>query len=347
MKKTIIILLAAAALVSCAKTGTIGKSTQAKLYLDEYMAKYHPEAVKTCLGVYIFPDEEIAGTGIPVGDSLFIRMDYSVMDIKGNYSASTLEIVNRQLELYRDRYYYGPQIIYRGENNLGVGIEEMLLGCGTAYGPMKVGGTRKALIPGWLSGVIRYDSEEEYINNVSGANTVYKISLKDAFGDEEVWEKDSVARYVAANFPGAVEDEEIKGISGTGGWYYIRTKAPLNEDEFTSDSEIYCNYTLRRLDGTVIDSNIKEVAQDNDFYSSSTTYEPKLINWKEDYTEITMTSGATDVVDGFANAFLHMHARESGIVIFWSYLGYYATGSGKYIPPYCPLRFDIDIVEKP
>ena len=207
---------------------------------------------------------------------------------------------------------------------MGVGIEEMLLGCGTAYGPMKVGGTRKALIPGWLSGVIRYDSEEEYIKKVSGTNTVYIISLKDAFGDEEVWEKDSVARYVAANFPGAVEDEEIKGISGTGGWYYIRTKAPLNEDEFTSDSEIYCNYTLRRLDGTVIDSNIKEVAQDNDFYSSSTTYEPKLINWKEDYTEITMTSGATDVVDGFANAFLHMRDRESGIVIFWSYLGYYA-----------------------
>lgn len=347
MKKTIIALLAAVALVSCAKQGTAGKSDQAKLYLDEYMAKYHPEAVKTRLGVYIFPDEELPGTGFPVGNSSYIRMDYSITDIKGNYSSSTLELVNRQLELYRERYYYGPQIVHREGDKLPVGIEEILLGSGTAYGQMKVGGTRKALVPGWLSGVVRYESEEEYIKNVSGANNIYTISLKGAFDDVEKWEKDSVFRYVVANFPGALEDKEIKGISGTGGWYYKRTGEPINEDEFTANSKIYCNYTLRRLDGTVIDTNIKEVAKENNMYSKSATYAPKLINWDKDYTKITMTSSATDVVDGFANAFLHMHARESGVVIFWSYLGYYTKGSGKYIPPYCPLRFDIEIVDQP
>jgi len=347
MKKIFYTLLAAAVLVSCAKEAETGKSELAKKALDEYMAKYHPTAVKTELGVYIFPEYEAAGTGAPVGDSLYIRFDYTILDRDGNISSSTLEPVNRQIENYSERNYYGPRIAYRGDDNLSVGVEEMLLGSGTAFGPLKVGGTRRALIPGWLTGNTRYKSEADYVAKVSGTETVYEITLADVFNDEETWEKDSVARYVAANLPGAEEDVSITGINGTGGWYYLRTGAPISEDGFTSDSTIYCNYTLSLLNGKVLDTSIEQVAQDNDLWSSSATYEPKLINWNEDYTKITMTSSDTDVVDGFANAFLHMHQYESGTVVFWSYLGYYISGSGNTIPAYCPLRFDIDIVKQP
>lgn len=346
MKKTIIALIFASVLVSCAQDTTPGKSTLAKMYLDEYMADKHSDAVQTTLGVYIFPDNEIVGTGAAVGDSLFIRMDYSITDLQGNYSSSTLEQINRQVGSFEERNYYGPQVLLRGTDNLAVGIEEMLLGNGTSFGPMKIGGTRKALIPGWLTGTTRYGSPEEYVQKASGNNTIYIITLKDAFNDEERWEKDSLARYVAAKLPNAVEDKEIAGISSKGGWYYARKTKPRNEDAFTVDSKIYCNYTLTLLDGTVIDSNKQRVAEENNFYSASATYEPKLINWNQDYTQISMTSSADDVVDGFANAFLHMHQGESGTVVFWSYLGYYASGSGKLIPPYCPLRFDIEIVEE-
>ena len=347
MKKTIYTLLAAAVLVSCAKEVSTGKSDLAKKALDEYMTKYHPTAVKTAMGAYIYPENEVAGTGASLEDSLYIRIHYTIMDRDGNISSSTLESLNRQMETWSKNNYYGPRIAYRGDDNLTSGLEEILLGNGTAFGPMKVGGTRRGFIPGWLSGTVRYDSEAEYVANVSGTESVYEITLVEAFDDEETWEKDSLARYVAANLPGAVEDESITGINGTGGWYYLRTGDPISEDGFTSDSTVYCNYTLSRLDGVVLDTSIEQVAKDNDIWSSSATYEPKLINWDEDYSKITMTSSETDVVDGFANAFLHMHQYESGTVVFWSYFGYYATGSGNIIPAYCPLRFDIEIVEEP
>lgn len=347
MKKIFYTLLAAAVLVSCATESGTGTGELAKKALDEYMAKYHPTAVKTALGVYIFPEYESAGTGAPVGDSLYVRFDYTVLDRSGNISSSSLERVNRQIESYSAKNYYGPRIAYRGDDNLTVGLEELLSGNGTAFGPMKVGGTRRALIPGWLNGTKRYNSEADYVAKASGTETVYEITLSDVFNDEETWEKDSVARYVAANLPGAVEDVSITGINGTGGWYYLRTGDPVSEDGFTSDSTIYCNYTLSLLDGRVLDTSIGQVARDNDLWSSSSTYEPKLINWNEDYTKITMTSSESDVVDGFANAFLHMHQYESGTVVFWSYLGYYSSGSGSTIPAFCPLRFDIDIVKKP
>ena len=60
-----------------------------------------------------------------------------------------------------------------------------------------------------------------------------------------------------------------------------------------------------------------------------------------------MTSSETDVVDGFANAFLKMHQYEVGSAFFWSGLGYYSSGSGNRIPAYCPLRFDLELTVKP
>ena len=92
---------------------------------------------------------------------------------------------------------------------------------------------------------------------------------------------------------------------------------------------------------------MEKVAKDNDIYSSSSTYTPSLINWNADYTKITMTTSETDVVDGFANAFLHLKQYEAGKAIFWSGLGYSSTGSGNLIPAYSPLCFDIELTKKP
>ena len=347
MKKLIFFLLLSALAASCAQKPSVPKNLYAKQALEAYIAKYYPGAVKTALGAYILPEEEKPGSGASANGASYVRMDFSISDIKGNYISSTLESVNRQIENYVPRNYYGPEIFYIGENKLPVGLEEILSGNGTELGAMKAGGRRRALVPGWLSGTKRYASEQDYINNVSGTDAIYEISLKDVFDDENSWEKDSLARFIAANFPSAKEDTRIGAGSSAGGWYYLRTAEPSSDTLFPSDSVIYCNYTLRRLDGTVVDTSVEQVAKDNDLYVGGKKYEPQGINLNSDYTLITMGSSDDDVLDGFAYAFLKMHPHESGSVFFCSYLGYADKAQSKEIPKYCPLWFEIQIVEKP
>ena len=335
-------MAAAAVLSSCARTVPSDTNSLEAQALSAYMEKYYSGAYeKTTMGAYIFTADEVPGTGAEYGDLAYIRVDYTATDREGRLLKSTLESLNKKNNLYSSRYYYGPLVMYCAENSLKAGVEELLMGTGTSLGKMKVGGTRRALIPGWLMTTSRYSSEADYINKANGTEAIYSVTLVDTFSDEEQWEKDSLARYIAANFPDAVEDTEV------GGWYYVVTKAAEGTGLLAADSTVYCNYTLRDFSGRVIDTNIEKIAKDNDFWSSSSTYSPALINWNSDYTKITMTSSETDVVDGFANAFLKMHQYESGTAIFWSGLGYYSTGSGSLIPAYCPLRFDLELTVKP
>ena len=344
MKRTVFILLAVAAVLSsCARTVSSDTNALEAQALSAYMEKYYSGAYeKTTLGVYIFTADEVPGTGAEYGDQSFIRVDYTATDREGRLAKSTVESVNKKNNLYNARNYYGPQVMYCAENGLNACVEELLMGTGTSMGKMKVGGTRRALIPGWLMTASRYDTEADYIQKASGTEVVYSVTLVDAFTDEEQWEKDSLARYIAANYPDAVEDTEIGG-----GWYYVVTRAAEGTGLLAADSTVYVNYTLRDLSGRVIDSNVEKVAKDNGIWSSSSTYSPSLINWNADYAKITMGSGASDVVDGFANAFLKMHQYEAGTAIFWSGLGYYSSGSGSIIPAYCPLRFDLELTVKP
>ncbi len=340
MKKIALILLSAAALYSCARTGSSGASDYDKIYLDAYMARNYPDARQTSLGCYILHDTE--GSGAPVGSADFVRVEYTIRDLQGNYTSSTFAQTHKQLGTYSVDGYYGPAIWYRGEDqdNLTAGLEETI-------STMRIGGTRSAVIPGWLLATLstgypaRYDSAEEYVKYCSGTTAIYDIHVVDAFDDEELWEKDSLASYIARNYPAAQTDTAMEG------WYFIRTAEPLSSELLDADSTVYCNYTLYRLDGTILDTSIENVAKDAGIYSPSATYTPQQINMAEEYSEITMTSDNTDVVDGFANAFLHLHPGESCTVIFWSGVGYSSSGNGSKIPAYCPLRFDIQMTEEP
>ena len=334
MKKILPILLAFAVLASCARLGTVGASDDAKIYLEAWMHQNYPDAKQTELGAFII--EDTPGTGSPLGDKQYVRVEYTTQDLKGNYGNSTFAQINRQLASYSSHGYYGPVVWSRGENLeiLRAGVEDVL-------STMRIGGTRKAVIPGWLlssQGNSRYDTAEDYVKYCSGTNLIYTIRVEDAFDDIEAWEKDSVARYIAVNYPSAQADS-------LEGWYYIRTAEPSSDITFPDDTTIYCNYTLMRLDGTVIDTSVEKVAKDNGIYSSLSSYGPLSVNMAESYTDITLGSDEAASIDGFAFAFKRMHPHESGTVIFWSGLGYSYYGSGSDIPAYCPLRYDIEIVD--
>ena len=131
------------------------------------------------------------------------------------------------------------------------------------------------------------------------------------------------------------------------GFYYKQTELVRDTTSFPKDTTIYINYTGRLLDGTVFDTTDERLAKDNGIWSSSRTYEPVQINWGETYTDITMGSSSSSIIDGFALTLWQMRKFEKGIGVFTSDYGYGYSGSGESIPPFASLAFEIEIVAKP
>ena len=337
MKLRYIIMAAAAlVLISCAKEKTASLNEDAKRYFDAWISQNHPTAVKTPLGAYII--SETPGTGTAASDSLFVRINYSVYTLDGNLSTTTIEKKARQAGTFDKTAYYGPDVTYRGEKleALSAGIEE-------AISTMKAGGRKTIAVPGWLSESKRYDSEEKYREKCSGTDYIYELELVDAFNDSDRWERDSLLKYMAANYPAAVEDDDLSGF------FYVKTKDGLDK-EFAADTTIYINYTGRLLNGMVFDTTIKDTAKVWNLYSSEKTYEQSRVNWyssSEDYTSITLGTSDSSTITGFAYALDKMHPGEAGKCFFISKYGYKASGSGSSIPGYSPLCFELETTNAP
>ena len=101
----------------------------------------------------------------------------------------------------------------------------------------------------------------------------------------------------------------------------------------------------RWLDGRGFDTNIADTAKIWGLYSDGATYSPQEVKFASDSTALTM--GGSNVISGFSQTIWHMHPFESAEGIFTSKFGYGVNGSGKRIPGYEPLVFEIDIVAKP
>ena len=177
----------------------------------------------------------------------------------------------------------------------------------------------------------------------SGTNGILELELVEVIPDIVKWETDSLGRYIPAAFPGKTVADSLKY-----GFYYFRTGAPSSEDEFPTDTTIYINYVGRLLNGLVFDTNVKDTAKFYGLYSASRTYEPSTVTWfAADGTYSDIKLGESTVIDGFSYALSKMHPHEKGAAVFYSGLGYSSKGSGSSIPAYAPLRFDIEIVDKP
>ncbi|MCR5352237.1 MAG: hypothetical protein K6E35_07085 [Bacteroidales bacterium] len=352
MKKTLLYLSLAALLLSaCAREPKTGVNDAAKRYLDAWLQLNHPDAQQTPLGAFIL--SETPGSGVVVGSyeqNPFVRVRYTIAGLDGSIAYTTDEQLALQLGTYKEENFYGPIVWTRKDHALVAGLEEAISG-------MRVGGTRSVLLPGWLMGAdqmtgtpILYDTAEQYFEKVSGNSPiVYSIQLVDIISDIKKWEADSVASYITRHYPDMSVSDSLKF-----GFYYHRTAAPSSERKFPADTAIYINYTGRRLDGVVFDTNIADTARYYGLYSSKRTYAPVKISWYGSdgkYSDIKMSasegSTGTSVADGFAYALDQMHPHEQGTAIFYSGWGYGAVGPSNSIPSYSPLRFDFQIVDKP
>ena len=337
MKKWLYIAVLSLIAAGCAREKSVNENVAAKRYFDAWLQVNYPNVPATGKGVYIVKD--IPGTGASVSSEgdMFVFVTYTQRLLSGTVSATSDQEVAQQLGTYKAGTYYGPAPWLVNKATLNAGIRETLQG-------MKVGGTRTAIIPGWLNVVADHDTAEEYLDSETGTNNIYTLYVADATTDITKWELDSLERY-SKRVLGAA-DSLVYG-------FYYKCRNPEEVEKETvmpDDTTFYINYTGRLLNGLVFDTTIEDTAKFHGIYSTSRTYEPVAINKKEDYTKTSMGDDSTSeggLVDGFAYCCSLLRPFEKGTCTFYSTRGYASQGNGSSIPAYACLRFDIDVVKKP
>ena len=221
-----------------------------------------------------------------------------------------------------------PAVMYAG-------IEEVL-------NQMGVGGHCKVIIPGWLLTGSRYDSREGYIDAMTELKSakIYEFTVRELVEDTALWQMERLKEKMGDDWERA--DSLAEGV------YYVQDQPSDKPDTtFASGNSVYINYICRRIDGTGVDTNIADSAKVFGCYSSSSTYEPVLINWADTATEITMTSNKSNVISGFAMGIFNMRPHEKGRVYMTSDYAYGSSGSGSHIPGFCPIYFELEFVDEP
>ena len=325
-----LLLLAA----SCARVVTENDNLIQKDVLDAWVGQNYPGVTASGTGIYIL--EDYPGYGAEYGGNSYIQVNYTKSDRSGLVSETTSKETARRVGIYKASTYYGPVIQNTDLSSLPVGIEDLLKG-------MRVGGRRKALIPGWLQTTDRYSDTSKYITVATDLDDyIYDVTLEDSFDDVIQYQIDKVEDLSRELYASA---DSIKW-----GFYYHRTGEPSSEEAIESTATVYMNYTGLLLDGTVFDTNIEKVAKDAGLYSSSKTYSPATVTWGAEADDITVTfagsSSSTEPIDGFQLTLWQMHPHEKGVGMFISTLGYGSSGSGKTIPAFAPLIFEIELVDK-
>ena len=328
---------AALCLAGCAQTPSTNYGELAQMEFDAWVSVNRQAGwQETELGSWITEITDDPSAKI-AGDASFhpyARISYTVSNLSGTISSTTDKATAQQIGSFVKQNYYGPQMLYRGSNGIYAGLEEVI-------NTMHEGGHARVIIPGWLLTNDRYDSKQKYLDNMteSVSALVYDFTIEEFIADIESWELDLVSDALAS------ETSPVDTLD-TGVYYVCDTPADDDSTDFASGNKVYLNYVCRRLiDGYAVDTNIADTAKVYGLYDASKTYSSMLINWADSAGELTMTSSETSMISGFAAAVFQMHLHEKGRAYMVSSQAYQANGSGNTIPGYCPLIFDLEIVE--
>ena len=305
-----------------------------KTYIDAWLLTHYPDAVRSGISTYILSDTPGDGSGLIIPG--YAMVTYTVTDLEGNITSTSDSLKAKQTGEFDKSYYYGPRVWNVSEGTLNKGLEDMI-------SDMVTGGTRTALIPGWTQTYNRYETEEEYMKNVTGnSHQIYTVKLNRVVDDIMKWQIDTIERYFRKNFPG----ENPTAVDE--GFYYRSspdTPGTGSPEDLHKDTTIYINYTGKLLNGQVFDTTIENVAKDNNIYSASKTYGPVEVQMAEDSTSIQLDGSS--IISGFGKTLWEMKPMEKGTGLFYSDYGYSTSGSGSLIPEYAPLVFEIEIVKDP
>jgi FKBP-type peptidyl-prolyl cis-trans isomerase FklB len=339
MKRTVIFFTAALCLLwGCAKKDTSSTGTLAQEYLNLWLNEYHPGVNASSTGVYILEEEVGSGSAWNSETPISLLMT-TIRGLGGVISSTGHEEYAKQLGTYVAGNYYGPLVTYT--QNGYAGVEAVLSG-------MRVGGTRTAVVPSWLLTTDRHSSQKEYLDACTNStHLIYTITLAGQASDVTKWEQNSVEDYILRNLGNTVQLSSFNDDTKENNLFWFGSNAASVQEgqkAIESNTKYKLNYTGRLLNGQVFDTTIERVAKDNGIYNSSRTYAPVTITTADSYENYAL-DGNTSLVDGFKGALsLMQYVGEKATTLFTSALGYSANGSSSTIPPYAPLRFDLEIV---
>ena len=347
MKKTLkYIIISAAVILSagCARLVPEGVNEATKRYLDAWLKINNiTEDQKTGRGVYILEETKV-NEGVAVKADGYAIVEYQATDLDGNITDCTDAETAKQLGTYAKSNYYGPQVWTTTAETIRAGIFDGING-------MKVGETRKILVPTWLMSYQNYSTEEEYLGQATDYSTsIFNIKVADFTMDINQWQFTQMVRKFNENdfYNGRFKGTTLADTTGIAyGMFYKTLTEVAAEEAFKTDTTVYINYTGRLLNGLVFDTTIERVALDNDVYVTGKTYAPVPVQWGEDESDITLDE--SDIIPGFAKTLLQMsklRKGSKGLGMFYSELGYSSSGSST-IPGYAPLIFEIEFVDKP
>ena len=331
-----ILLPAILLLAACAKSESESDNDATKRYVEAWMYVHYPDIEATDPGYYLL--EETEGTGMEYSGEYYVWLEYNTTDLAGNYSGTTYKTIAQQIGEYEQATYYGPQWMINAESSMPAGLSYLLEG-------MKIGGSKKAVIPGYLNTYSRYDTAEEYLSHESSYSTsIYEITLRDFTDDIVMWEVDSLERHMEKYYEGL--DSTAYGI------YYYQTLEPTDTTSFDEDTTIFIDYIARRLDGQVYETTIEDTAKYYGVYDEDITYEPIGVSFGDEWSDLdyddeddedyfNLLSGMKYVL------YNNMRTYEQGTVMFISYYGFYYSGNDETVPIYCPLQVDIMLVDDP
>ncbi len=350
--KKIILWTAVAAAFSCAKLNTDeGTNVAAKRAFDAWMSVNHPDVEATGAGIYILSDEEGIGEEITADNFVFWEIEKRTLDstiVYYNTEASAI-LLNK----YSPSYDFGATASEYAQGTMSAGEMQILSGDADKYKPMRIGGRRTAVVPGWLSSTSKYyNKAEDYLSNVTGENYIYNIKVVGQTEDIIQWQIDSIMKTKLIQPKDYVMTKADSLESHKGNLFLKRNiqreiqrgVEVLEDYNFPSDTTIYINYIGRLLNGKVFDTNIADTAKMYKIWSSSRSYKPVSVSFASDSTALQMSGSS--VIKGFSLALWHMHPYESATAVMTSDYAYTYLKKDE-IRPYSSLIFELDIVDEP
>lgn len=319
----------------CAKETAENKNIDNKRALESWMSIHYPDITKTGLGIYIIDDQPGTGRQIAANDE-YAFVQYTTYTLEGDVKETTSEEMDKQLGKFSKGNYYGDEVIHRDRTENSAGLLEMLNG-------MRIGGTRTAVIPGWINVAKDLKDEEAYLKDGAGYDMICTMTLKDAIEDVYDWETDTLERYVT---------RWMDGVDSTHfGYYYKQLAEPTDTASLPRDTTVRINYIGRLMNGKVFDTTIADTAKFYGIYSPTRDYSPVYINLADEASDITMSTSSnsdatSSIVNGFAYCMMNMKNHEKGIAAFYSVYGYGKKGSSPGIPKYAPISFEIEIIDE-
>lgn len=358
MKKCIhIICLAAILACSCAKLDTSEPTNAAaKRFFLAWMKVHHPDAKPIGMGTYIIEDK--IGSGDKVKADNFVFLELEVRTLDSTVVSYNTEKTAQQIHKYKATNDYGAEAKKFARTFMSAGEMDILAGGKNGeilLDTMRIGGTRKAVVPSWLTSISSYyNTAAEYENSITGTDYIYSFTVTGQTDDIIKWQIDSIMRTRMVEPQGYIMNAGDSLKTHRGNLFLKRntdrehkrgvTKKVRPDYKFPSDTTFYVNYVGRLLDGKVFDTNIEDTAKVHRIWSASRSYTPQAIKASADSAAFTM--GSSSVIKGFSLAMYHMHPFESATAVMTSDYAY-GNNDKDEIRPYSALIFELDIVDKP